>query len=193
MKHSAISLTLVALVAGLMGLLESIFAVPAQSTVLAAAALPFLLHSALAWIGLWVSFGVFKRTHVFTRIIGAILVFLSIGVLALAFGRLSFGSYVNPVLITRFGLAGILVSLAIGFLYAHEQTNAGPTLKSVWAKSMWTLARNDIVISALVLAVGLATLATRSNIADIAVGGVLGVFFLLDGLRLLWRGALQPS
>ena len=67
-------------------------AVPAQSTAMAADALLFLRESILAWLGMWMAVGAFRRTAIVARIVGVVMMALGAGVFAIALGRLAAGS-----------------------------------------------------------------------------------------------------
>jgi Co/Zn/Cd efflux system component len=61
MENERVALALIALITGVMGFIESMMAVPAASTAMAADALSFVQHSISAGFALWATSGTITR------------------------------------------------------------------------------------------------------------------------------------
>jgi hypothetical protein len=179
---SKLSLSLTALVSGLMGFMESTAAAPAQSTAMAGAALGFLLISSLAWLELWTQAGAFRQPQIILRAIGFVLVMLGLGVLLITAGRLFYGSHPSPSVMALFACLGAAVNLLNAALLIQRRR------QKLTMKSVWIAARNDLAVSAALLLAAGATLLTESNVADVAVGGALAALGTYTGARILARG-----
>ena len=181
---SRAALAFIAILCGGMGFVESTAAVPAQSTALAADALLFVRESALAWLAMWVMVGAFRRTALIARVMGVVMILLGAGVLAIAVGRLAYGSFPEPSSMAGFGAIALAVQLTAGALaLRYRQTPL--SLSAVWRATRDVCAAHLAVIAA-----ATSIYFIHTNIGDIAVGAAVAAAFMLNGLTMLVRGRL---
>jgi len=183
-SFSRAALALIAIVCGGMGFVLATAAVPAQSTALAADGLIFLRESALAWLAMWVMVGAFRRTALIARMLGAVMILLGAGVLAIAVGRLVVGSHPEPMSMAGFGAIALAAQITAGTL-ALRSRQTPLSLIAVWRAS-----RDGCAAHLTVIAAAIAIMVTKSNVGDIAVGAAIAAMFVMNGLAMLVRGRL---
>jgi Co/Zn/Cd efflux system component len=177
-----LTLSLIAFVSGLMGFIESTAAAPAQSTAMAGAALGFLLASALAWFELWASVDAFKNPQYILRGIGAVIALLGFGVLVVAGARLFYFSNPSAPVMALFACVGLIVNFFIASLQVKKRG------ESLTVRTIWTEARNDLGVSAVLFVAAVVVFVTGSNITDVALGGALAAIAIVTGTRIFVRG-----
>lgn len=181
---SRVPLSLIAIVCGGMGFVESVAAPAAQSTALAGDALLFLRESALAWIAMWVTVGAFRRTALIARLIGLVMVVLGAGVFAIALGRLSISSAPEPISIAFFGAGAFAAQLLVGVLGLRARG------LPVSAAGVWRTSRDACVAHLLVVTAAAAAYFVPTNMGDIAVGAAIAALFAVNGLIMVFGGRL---
>lgn len=185
---SRVPLALIAILCGGMGFVEAMAAVPAQSTAIAGDGLLFLRESALAWIAMWVSVGAFRRTSFIARAIGAVMVALGAGVMAVALARLRVGSAPEPISMALFGGIAFVAQLATGILALRSRG------MPVTGTNVWRVSRDSGIAHLLVIAAGAAAYFVHTNMADIAVGAAIAALFAVNGVIMLFGGRLpEPA
>jgi len=102
LEHERVALSIIALITGMMGFIESMIAVPAASTAMAADALSFVQHSVSAGFALRAANGVPR--HRWTVLLqGAVMMVLGALVCLIAARRLVEGSVPHPVAMIAMG------------------------------------------------------------------------------------------
>ena len=181
---SRVPLSLIAILCGGMGFVESTAAVPAQSTALAGDALLFLRESVLAWIAMWVTVGAFRRTTLIARLIGLMMIALGAGVMAIALGRLHVGSMPEPMSIAFFGAGAFAAQLVVGVLGLRARG------LPVSAGGVWRTSRDACVAHLVVVGAAAAAYFVPTNMGDIAVGAAIAALFAVNGLTMVFGGRL---
>jgi Co/Zn/Cd efflux system component len=59
--------------------------------------------------------------------------------------------------------------------------------------ALWRLSRTDAVGNVAVMAAAAAVVATRSNIPDLVIGGVMAAFFFVSGWRIAITGRVDAG
>ena len=186
LEHERVALSIIALITGMMGFIESMIAVPAASTAMAADALSFVQHSVSAGFALRAANGVPR--HRWTVLLqGAVMMVLGALVCLIAARRLVEGSVPHPVAMIAMG--GI--ALAANFSACTILLLARRQLTGV--KAVWRVARADAVGNISVVAAALAVVATRSNIPDVVIGGAMAGLFIVAGWRILYTGRADAN
>jgi Co/Zn/Cd efflux system component len=176
-----VALALIALITGMMGFLESMVAVPAGSTALAADALSFLQHSISAGFSLQALSGTTGRARWTVHAQGAVMALLGALVCVVALRRFFLGSVPHPNLMIAVGLLALfahLVSCAIMLRLRGVAVDFG---------SLWRMARSDAVGNIAVIAAAVTVALTRSNIPDLVIGAAMAALFVISG----WRVAIS--
>jgi Co/Zn/Cd efflux system component len=181
LEHERIALAMIALITGMMAFIESMIAVPAGSTALAADALSFVQHSVSAGFALRAASGL-KRHRWMVVVQGAVMMLLGALVCAIAVRRLFIGSFPHPVAMIVMGLIALVAHLSACAIMLHSRGQ----LKSL--EALWRFARNDAVGNISVIAAAGAVAATRSNIPDLVIGAAMAGFFVISGWRVMTTG-----
>ena len=176
-----VALALIAIITGMMGFFESMIAVPAGSTALAADALSFVQHSMSAGFSLQALSGTGARARWTVHAQGAVMALLGALVLAIAVRRFFVGSVPHPMLMILVGLVALVVhfvacAIMLRLRRAHVDFSA-----------LWRMARTDAVGNIAVIAAACAVAVTQSNIPDLVIGAVMAVLFVISG----WRVAIS--
>ena len=77
---------------------------------------------------------------------------------------------------------------------AYTQTDVQQLARALtgWTP-LWRLSRADAVGNIAVIAAAVAVVATRSNIPDLVIGGVMAAFFFISGWRIALTGRLDAG
>ncbi len=186
-ESERVALALIALITGVMGFIESMLAVPAGSTAMAADALSFVQHSITAGFALWATAGTIVRQRWTVQLQGAVMATLGALVCVIAVRRFFLGSIPHPDAMIYIGLVALLADLSVGAIVLRQRSG----LTSFAA--LWRISRTDAVGNISVIAAALAVIATRSNIPDLVIGGVMAAFFFLSGWRIALTGRLDAG
>ncbi|HYM17584.1 MAG TPA: hypothetical protein VEU06_03390 [Micropepsaceae bacterium] len=187
LEHERIALSMIAFITGMMGFIESMIAVPAASTAMAADALSFVQHSVSAGFALRASTGL-KRHRWTVLLQGAVMMVLGALVCVIAARRLVQGSLPHPIIMLVMGgiaLAANLSACTILLVARRQMTGL---------KAVWRLSRADSVGSISVIAAALIVMVlqarglTFSNIPDVVIGGGMAALFSAAGWRILYTG-----
>lgn len=194
MQNERVALALIALITGMMGFIESMLAVPAGSTAMAADALSFVQHSITAGFSLWATAGTINRQRWTVQLQGFVMALLGGLVCLIAVRRLSAGSVPHPLAMTIIGLVALVADLAVGAIVLGQRrmlTGMG---------ALWRISRTDCVGNIAVVAAAAAVFATRelginawSNIPDIVIGGAMAMYFFISGWRIAITGKLDAG
>jgi Co/Zn/Cd efflux system component len=187
LQNERVALALIALITGMMGFIESMTAVPAGSTAMAADALSFVQHSITAGFSLWVVSGTITRQRWTVQLQGFVMALLGALVCLIAVRRFYFGSLPHPFAMAVIGFIALIADLAVGAIVLGQRkllTGIGP---------LWRLSRTDCVGNIAVIAAAAAVFATRSNIPDLVIGGVMAAYFFVSGWRIALTGRLDAG
>ena len=177
-----VALALIALITGLMGFFESMIAVPAGSTALAADALSFVQHSMSAGFSLQALSGTMPRARWTVHAQGAVMALLGALVCVIALRRFYLGSVPHPMLMTLVGLVALLAHFVSCAIMLRLR---GATVDLV---SIWRMAQSDAVGNIAVIAAAGMVALTRSNIPDLVIGAGLAALFVISGWRVAVTG-----
>ena len=182
-----VALALIALITGVMGFVESMIAVPAASTAMAADALSFVQHSISAGFSLWATAGTITRQRWTVQLQGLVMAILGALVFLIAVRRFFIGSVPHPFAMIIIGAAALSADLAAGAIVLRQRRMlTGFT-------ALWRLCRTDAVGNIAVIAAAVAVFGTRSNIPDLVIGAVMAVFFFVTGWRIAITGRLDAG
>lgn len=185
--NERVALALIALITGMMGFVESMLAVPAGSTAMAADALSFVQHSITAGFSLWVTAGTITRQRWTVQLQGFVMALLGALVCVIAVRRLYFGSLPHPLAMTVIGTIALIADLSVGaIVLAQRRMLTG-------IRPLWRLSRTDCVGNIAVIAAAAAVFATRSNIPDLVIGAVMAGYFFVSGWRIAVTGRLDAG
>lgn len=185
--NERVALALIAILTSFMAFVESMLAVPAGSTALAADALTFVQHSISAGFALWVTAGTFARPRWTVQLQGILMIILGLLVCAIAVRRFYIGSVPHPLLMMIVGTIALAASLACaGIMLRHRSAPAG-------LDPMWRLSSTDAVGNIAVIAAGAVVALTRSNIPDLVIGGAMAALYVITGWRITLTGRLDPG
>ena len=183
---------MIAFITGMMGFVESMIAVPAASTAMAADALSFVQHSVSAGFALRAATGL--KRHRWTILLqGAVMMILGALVCVIAARRLVQGSLPHPIMMLVMGgiaLAANLSACTILLVARRQMTGL---------KAVWRLSRADSVGSISVIAAALIVMLlqarglTFSNIPDVVIGGGMAALFSVAGWRILYTGRTDAN
>lgn len=187
LQNERVALALIALITGMMGFIESMTAVPAGSTAMAADALSFVQHSITAGFSLWATAGTINRQRWTVQLQGFVMALLGGLVCLIAVRRLYFGSLPHPLAMTIIGLVALVADLAVGAIVLGQRR----MLKGIGA--LWRISRADCVGNLAVVAAAAAVFATRNNIPDIVIGGAMAMYFFIYGWRIAITGRLDAG
>ena len=182
-----VALALIALITGVMGFVESMIAVPAASTAMAADALSFVQHSISAGFSLWATAGTMTRQRWTVQLQGLVMAILGALVFLIAVRRFFLGSVPHPLAMIIIGLAALTADLAAGAIVLRQRR-----MLTGFA-ALWRLSRADAVGNIAVIAAAVAVFGTRSNIPDLVIGAVMAVFFFVTGWRIAITGRLDAG
>jgi Co/Zn/Cd efflux system component len=187
LQNERVALALIALITGTMGFIESMIAVPAGSTAMAADALSFVQHSITAGFSLWATAGTIHRQRWTVQLQGFVMALLGGLVCLIAVRRLYFGSLPHPVAMTIIGIIALIADLAVGAIVLGQRR----MLTGIGA--LWRISRTDCVGNIAVIAAAAAVFATRSNIPDIVIGGAMAMYFFIFSWRIAITGRLDAG
>lgn len=177
-----VALSLIALITGMMGFFESMIAVPAGSTALAADALSFLQHSMSAGFSLQAMSAGMGRARWTVHAQGAVMGLLGALVCVVAARRFVMGSVPHPLLMSLVGAVALcahFTACAIMLRLRRAPVAFG---------ALWNMARSDAVGNIAVIAAAVAVAATHSNIPDLVIGAAMAGFFAVSGWRVAITG-----
>lgn len=181
------ALALIAVITGVMAFVESMAAVPAGSTALAADALAFVQHSMSAGFALWETSGTYTRQRWTVHLQGLTMAILGALVCVIAVRRFVMGSQPQPFVMFIIG------TVALGAHFTVGAVMLGQRHQPVNAYTLWRLVRMDAVGNVAVLAAGAAIMLSRSNIPDLVIGAVMAAYFCLTGWRIAMSGRLDAG
>lgn len=187
MENERVALALIALITGIMGFVESMAAVPAASTAMAADALSFVQHSISAGFLLWATSGTMTRQRWTVQLQGVVMAILGALVCLIAVRRFLIGSVPHPFAMILIGTMALLADLAVGAIVLRQRRAL-----TGWAP-LWRLSRADAVGNIAVIAAAVAVVATRSYIPDLVIGGVMAAYFFISGARIALTGRLDAG
>lgn len=187
LQNERVALALIALITGTMGFIESMTAVPAGSTAMAADALSFVQHSITAGFSLWATAGTINRQRWTVQLQGFVMALLGGLVCLIAARRLYFGSLPHPVAMTIIGVVALIADLMVGAIVLGQRR----LLTGIGA--LWRISRTDCVGNIGVIAAAAAVFATKSNIPDIVIGGAMAMYFFISGWRIAITGRLDAG
>ncbi len=187
MENERVALALIALITGVMGFVESMTAVPAASTAMAADALSFVQHSISAGFALWATSGTITRQRWTVQLQGLVMAILGALVCVIAVRRFLIGSVPHPFAMIVIGAIALFADLAVGAIVLRQRR-----MLTGWTP-LWRLSRADAVGNIAVIAAAVAVVASRSNIPDLVIGGVIAAFFFISGWRIALTGRLDAG
>lgn len=187
LQNEGVALALIALITGTMGFIESMIAVPAGSTAMAADALSFVQHSITAGFSLWVTAGTITRHRWTVQAQGFVMALLGGLVCLIAVRRLSAGSLPHPLAMSIIGMVALVADLVVGTIILGQRR----MLTSIGA--LWRISRTDCVGNIAVIAAAAAVFATKSNLPDIVIGGAMAMYFFISGWRIAITGKLDAG
>jgi Co/Zn/Cd efflux system component len=187
LENERVALALIALITGVMGFVESMLAVPAASTAMAADALSFVQHSISAGFALWATSGTMTRERWTVQLQGFVMALLGALVCVIAVRRFFIGSVPHPFAMLIIGAVALTADLAVGAIVLQQRR-----LLTGFA-ALWRLSRTDAVGNIAVMAAAAAVIATRSNIPDLVIGGVMAAFFFVSGWRIAITGRVDAG
>ena len=187
LEDERVALALIALITGVMGFVESMIAVPAASTAMAADALSFVQHSISAGFSLWATAGTITRQRWTVQLQGLVMAILGALVCLIAVRRFFLGSVPHPFAMIVIGVAALTADLAAGAIVLRQRR-----LLTGFA-ALWRLSRADAVGNIAVIAAAVAVFTTRSNIPDLVIGAVMATFFFVTGWRIAITGRLDAG
>jgi hypothetical protein len=114
MENERVALALIALITGVMGFVESMAAVPAASTAMAADALSFVQHSISAGFSLWSTAGTITRQRWTIHMQGFVMAALGGLVCLIAVRRFFLGSIPHPMIMIVIGTIALIADLTVG-------------------------------------------------------------------------------
>jgi Co/Zn/Cd efflux system component len=186
LEHERVALSMIAFITGMMGFIESMIAVPAASTAMAADALSFVQHSVSAGFALRAATG-FTRHRWTILLQGAVMMVLGALVCVIAARRLVEGSFPHPVTMIIMGVIALSANFsACTILLLSRRQLTG-------IKAVWRVSRADSVGSISVIAAALVVIATHSNIPDVVIGGAMAGLFIVAGWRILLTGRADAN
>jgi Co/Zn/Cd efflux system component len=187
LQNEGIALALIALITGVMGFVESMIAVPAGSTAMAADALSFVQHSISAGFSLWMTAGTFTRQRWTVQLQGLVMALLGALVCAIAVRRFFLGSVPHPFAMTVIGLMALGAHLSVGaIVLGQRRMLTGFT-------ALWRLSRTDAVGNIAVIAAAIMVATTHSNIPDLVIGAAMAAFFFVSGWKIALTGRLDAG
>jgi Co/Zn/Cd efflux system component len=181
------ALALIALITGVMGFIESMAAVPAGSTALAADALAFVQHSISAGFALWATAGTITRQRWTVQLQGLTMAILGALVVVIAVRRFIMGSLPHPDVMLIIGTLALGAHMTVGAIMLGQRG------QPMSLKALWRLVRTDAVGNIAVIAAAIAVALTRSNIPALVIGGAMAALFFLSGWRIAVSGRLDAS
>ncbi|HEX3485107.1 MAG TPA: hypothetical protein VHT51_08605 [Micropepsaceae bacterium] len=187
LENERIALALIALITGVMGFVESMVAVPAGSTAMAADALSFVQHSISAGFSLWTTAGTFTRQRWTVQLQGLVMALLGALVCAIAVRRFFLGSVPHPFAMVVIGLMALGAHLTVGAIVLGQRR-----MLSGFA-ALWRLSHTDAVGNIAVIAAALLVAATSSNIPDLVIGAAMAAFFFVSGWKIALTGRLDAG
>jgi Co/Zn/Cd efflux system component len=154
---------------------------------MAADALSFVQHSISAGFALWATSGTITRERWTVQLQGFVMALLGALVCVIAVRRFFIGSVPHPFAMLIIGAVALTADLAVGAIVLRQRrllTGFGP---------LWRLSRTDAVGNIAVMAAAAAVIATRSNIPDLVIGGVMAAFFFVTGWRIAITGRVDAG
>jgi Co/Zn/Cd efflux system component len=185
-EETRLAIALVAFISGIMGFVESMAALPAASTALAADALGLLQQSVNAGLALWAIAGV-KRQRWTVWLQGLTMIALGFGVVLIAVGRFVVGSHPIPEIMAVIGALALVATLASAAIMLKELKRPANL------KSVWHYRSHDVVGHVAVLAAAVTVFLTESRIPDVVIGGAMAAIFLIAGWQALTQDKLDEQ
>lgn len=185
-EQTRIAIALVAFISGVMGFIESMAALPAASTALAADALGLLQQSVNAGLALWAIAGV-KRQRWTVWVQGITMIALGSGVVLIAVGRFVVGSHPIPMIMAVIGAMALVATLASAAIMLKERKHKADL------KAVWQYRPHDVVGHVAVLAAAVTVFLTESRIPDVVIGGAMAALFLMAGWQALTQEKLDEQ
>jgi Co/Zn/Cd efflux system component len=186
LEHERIALAIIALITGMMAFIESMVAVPAASTALAADALSFVQHSVSAGFALKGSTG-YMRPRWTVQLQGIVMMLLGGLVCVIAIRRTLLGSFPHYLTMIVMGLIALCAHFCACAIMLHSRGQ----LTSLGA--LWRFTRTDAVGNIAVIAAAGAVAMTRSNIPDLVIGAAMAGLFLMAGWRIAMTGRVDAG
>jgi Co/Zn/Cd efflux system component len=187
LENERVALALIALITGAMGFIESMIAVPAASTAMAADALSFVQHSISAGFSLWTATGTFTRQRWTVQLQGLVMALLGALVCVIAVRRFFLGSVPHPLAMIVIGAMALTAHLSVGAIVLSQRRML------TGLPALWRLIRTDAVGNIAVIAAAMTVAATRSNIPDLVIGAVMAAFFFVSGWKIAITGRLDAG
>src|SRR5215471_657665 len=187
MESERAALALIALITGVMGFIESMAAVPAGSTALAADALAFVQHSISAGFALWATAGTITRQRWTVQLQGLTMAILGGLVVIIAVRRFMLGSIPHPSIMLIIGAMALGAHLTVGAIMLGQRN------QSMNFRALWQLVQMDAVGNVAVMAAAVTVALTQSNIPDLVIGGAMAALFFLSGWRIAISGRLDAG
>jgi Co/Zn/Cd efflux system component len=187
LEDERVALALIASITGAMGFVESMIAVPAASTAMAADALSFVQHSISAGFSLWATAGTMTRQRWTVQLQGLVMATLGALVCVIAVRRFFLGSVPHPFAMIVIGIAALTADLAAGAIVLRQRR-----MLTGFA-ALWRLSRADAVGNIAVIAAAVMVYGTSSNIPDLVIGAVMAAFFFVTGWRIAITGRLDAG
>ena len=186
LEHERIALAMIALITGMMGFIESMVAVPAASTALAADALRFVQHSVSAGFALRLATG-FARPRWTVQLQGIVMMVLGALVCVIALRRTLQGSFPHYLTMIVMGMIALVAHLVACAFMLHSRGQ----LTSVAA--LLRFSRTDVVGNVAVIAAAGMVVALRSNIPDLVFGAAMAGLFFMSGWRIAMTGRVDAG
>jgi Co/Zn/Cd efflux system component len=184
--YERVALSLIAFITGMTGFIESMLAVPAASTALAADALSFVLHSASAGFALRAATGL-SRPRWTIPLQGAVMAVLGILICFIAARRFLAGSVPQPGLMLGVGIYALAADLSACAILLHARGQlSGLT-------ALWRFGKNDVVGNIAVIAAAALVALTGSNIPDLVIGAGMAGLFAMAGIKILQSGKIDAG
>jgi Co/Zn/Cd efflux system component len=181
LEYERVALAMIALITGMTGFVESMIAVPAASTALAADALSFVLHSASAGFALRTLSGL-SRPRWTVPAQGALMSILGLLVCLIAIRRFLQGSIPHPFAMIVMGFIALIADLVTCAVLLHARGQLTGLM------ALWRFGRSDAVGNIAVIAAAITVIATGSNIPDLVIGGAMAGLFVMSGFKILQTG-----
>ncbi len=186
LEHERLALAIIALITGMMAFVESMVAVPAASTALAADALSFVQHSVSAGFALRSGVG-YGRPRWTIQLQGIVMILLGGLVCVIAIRRTLIGSFPNYLAMIVMGVIALGAHLSACAIMLHSRGQLHSLL------GLWRFTRPDAMGNIAVIAAAVVVALTSSNIPDIVIGAAMAGLFLLSSWRIAMSGRVDAG
>ena len=186
LEHERLALAIIALITGMMAFVESMVAVPAASTALAADALSFVQHSVSAGFALRSGVG-YGRPRWTIQLQGIVMMLLGGLVCVIAIRRSLLGSFPNYIVMILMGLIALGAHLSACAIMLHSRGQLRSLL------GLWRFTRPDAMGNIAVVAAAVLVSVTQTNIPDIVIGAAMAGLFLISGWRIALSGRVDAG